>query len=394
MLFFTFSPLLIRQNIAIEKGKTRRTLRCATHINTHPESWRPNVLSDGTKIDSLPCVISIHCIDEEGFPLDKGEEFLLFHVPECANEAHYAPASLALQVYLSALAFNELWQMVHENRRIIFHGEIARADLTETSHDPIRGGSTYEWNINEPMKIVESFSFRLAKPSEVHDSAPTELKNKINEKYTEFSQIRRICLNVACQIEDESERRGVEMKRDEFEGSPDVMNNIESFYQRSFFQKRKNEKQELWFHKDIDNSHDDYFAGDKATDLLICLLECPWIRCDELEWATVDYLVFWEIYNTFGEQLNATAHTPRWHFIWPFKKIRAAQAQALHQRQELFIRMTQAYNHMRPSGVFSPYQIRDALLHAQRAGAVWEPTILAILDRAMNRDPPIWLVPK
>jgi len=114
-------------------------------------------------------------------------------------------------------------------------------------------------------------------------------------------------------------------------------------------------------------------------------LECSWLRCDELELAVVDYLVFWEMYG-FHEQMKV-ADKARW---WPSKQIRMAQA----QKFDLLARMSWAYSALRYSGTFSPNQIREALLHAQSAGAAWKPEVFAILDRAITRDPPVWIVGK
>jgi len=229
----------------MKKSETTRTLQSKCHLNTYSESWKPNVLSDGTKIDSLPCSVTIYCISEKGFPLGEGEEFLLFYNPVYSSEHDYIPAGFHLQVYLSALAFNELWQTVQENRHVVFHGEIDRAHLTETSHNPIRGGSTYEWDISDKMKIVSSLSFRMANPSEVRDSPPTKLEEECKEKYKEHSQMRRLSLEIARQTENEAERRGVEMEHSNFVGSPAVM-----FYLEFLYETQTNDKQELWRHLD------------------------------------------------------------------------------------------------------------------------------------------------
>jgi hypothetical protein len=350
-------------------------------MDTYSESWRPNVLSDGTKIESLPCAVSIRCIDEDSFTLEKGHECLLFYSPEYSSNEAYIPANLHLQIYFSSLAFNELWQTVSEDHPVIFHGEIAYADLTETSHDPIRGRTTFEWNINDRMKIVPSLSFRGANPSEVRKSMPTELTEEYTKEYKKYSQMRRLSLDIARQIEGEAERRGVEMKHANFDDSPDVMSHVQFFYQN-----RKNDKQELWVHQDdVDNFTEDRFDEEGATDLLICLLQCPWLRCDELELAVVDYLVFWETFG-FREQLKAATNS----FRWPSKKARTAYSRLT----EIAVRMKWAYFTMRPSGVFSPHQIREALLRAECAGTAWKPVVFAILDRAAKRDPPVWIVPK
>jgi hypothetical protein len=366
--------------IEIEKSKTTRSLNCNTRMNTYSQSWTPNVFSDGTRIEDLPCAMSIHCLDEGGFTLEKGNECLLFYSPEYSSERDFVPANLHLQVYFPSLAFNELWEMVHDNRTVIFHGAIARADLTETSHDPNQGVSTYQWDVNDTMKIVSSFSFRVAKPFEVHDSTPTKLTEEYQKEYKEDSQMRRLRVDVARQIENEAERRGVEMTHASFENAPDVIFWLESFYRNG-----KNDKQELWWHKDVDSVTESSFAYEGATDLLICLLECLWLRCDELEWAVVDYLIFWET-SGFLDQIKAASHFSR----WSSKKVRAAHSRLV----DVAVRMKQAYFSMRPSGALSPHQIRDALLYAQCAGAAWHPTVFAILDRAVRRDPPVWMVPK
>jgi hypothetical protein len=379
-MYFRLSPLLIRKNIRIEASKTTRTLNCSTRMNTYSENWKPNILSDGAKIESLGCAISVHCMGEGDFTPEKGHESLLFYSPEYSGKYDFVPANFHLQVYLSSSVFNELWQMVHNDRSVIFDGEIARSDLTVTSHNPIRGGSTYEWDVNETMKIVSPLSFRMAKPSEVHDSMPTKLTEKYREEYKDYSQMLRLLLDVFRQTENEAQRRGVEMKRTGFEGAPDVISYLESLYHTA-----KNDKQELWWHKDVDSLGECNLGYEQATDLLTCLLECPWLRCDELEWAVTDYLIFWET-SGFNDQMKATPRFAR----WSSKKVQAARSLLF----DVAFRMKQAYFCMRPLGVLSPYQIRNALLHAQCAGAAWHPTVFAILDRAVRRDPPVWMVPK
>lgn len=230
------------------------------------------------------------------------------------------------------------------------------------------------------MKVVSSFSVREANPSEVGNPKSTKLSEKYKKEYKDYSQMLRLCLDVARQIENEAERRGVEMNHDSFEGAPDVISCIETLYRSG-----KNDKHQLWWHKDGNSVGDISLTFEGATDLLTRLLECRWLRCDELEWAVTDYLIFWES-SGFSDQIKAAPHCSK----WSSKKVRAAHSRLV----DVATRMKQAYFTMRPSGVLSPYQIRDALLYAQCAGAAWHPTVFAILDRAVSRDPPVRMVPE
>jgi hypothetical protein len=308
----------------------------------------------------------------------------MFYSPESSSNdplyAYHSPAFFNLQIYFPPLVFDDLWRMT-EQRRIAFDGEIAREDLTEKSHDPIRGGTTYEWNADDKMKVVKSFSFRQMHPCDTSDLHPSKLAADYEAKYGAYSQMTRLCLDVIDQTEREAERRGAKMEYGSCpEGWPEVIRDLDYFYGR-----RQNPKHFLWSHVEAtEDFTEEHFDEDGVNDLVVSLLQSSWLRCDELELAVVDYMVFWEAFR-FAEQIKANFGSR-----WLSKGARKARARL----DELAAKMHRAYFTLRPSGAFSPVQVRAALLHAQDAGAAWNPEIFAVLDRAAPRDPPVWIVPK
>jgi hypothetical protein len=379
MLFFRLSPLLITNNVRAENGKLCRTIRFATRFNTFSDRWKRNAISDGTTMDHLPCCATIYCLGGGDHTPDKGDEYLLFYSKGSEGEHHISPAFFDLQVYFPLGVFDDLWRMVSERHRVTFHGQIAREDLTETSHDPIRGGSTYEWNAKDSMKVIRSFSFRIANQYGPSDPLPSKLAEEYETKYGRHSQMTHLCLDIIGQTEREAERLGVEMQHTCPEDWPDVISDLEQFYLD-----RRNPNHWLWSHvDDVENFTEDRFNEDSAIELMNSLLNSPWLRCDELELAVVDYMIFWEAFG-FSKQTEAALGSR-----WPSKATRAAGARLV----EVGWRMRCAYSTLRTSRVFSPFQIRAALLHAQDAGAAWKPVVFAMLDRAATRDPPIWIVP-
>ena len=191
----------------------------------------------------------------------------------------------------------------------------------------------------------------------------------------------RLCLDVIGQTEREAERRGAEMEYGTCpQGWPDVIGDLDFFYEH-----RRNPKHLLWLHvEDMKHFVGERFNEDGATDLMASLLRSPCLRCDELELALVDYIVCWEVFR-FVEEIKA-----KFGSGWISKDARKARALLA----ELVGAMRSAYFTLRPSGVFSPFQIRAALLHAQDMGAAWNPAVFAVLDRAAMRNPPVWIVPK
>jgi hypothetical protein len=384
MLSFMLWPLRITANVEIEDDRPHRSIRFDTRMNTRSERWKENTISDGTKIDHLPCWAVIYCLGEGSHTPTKGHEYLMFYSPESSSkEPHYAyhsPAFFNLQVFLPPLAFDDLWRMAAQ-RRIAFHGEIAREELTEKSHDPIRGGSTYEWGADDKMKVVKSFSFRPMHPCDASDLHPSKLAEEYEAKYERHSQMARLCLDIIDQIEREAERRGAKMEYSTCpEGWPDVIRDLDYFYTS-----RPNPKHLLWSHVEaMEHFAEDRYSEDDAIDLMVSLLKSPWLRCDELELAFVDYMIFWEAFRFHGQVKAALGSR------WFSKSARKARARLA----ELDGAMRSAYFTLRPSGVFSPFQIRAALLHAQDMGAAWNPSVFAMLDRAATRTPPVWIVPK
>jgi hypothetical protein len=163
------------------------------------------------------------------------------------------------------------------------------------------------------------------------------------------------------------------------DGWPHVIQDLEYFYAH-----HRTPNHWLWSHvEDMKEVGGHVFHGDAATEVMVSLLNSPWIRCDELEVAMVDYMVFWEIH-VLLEQIKGSFGS-RW-FPRRARKTRAALG-------DLGGKMLWAYNTLRPSQVFSPFQIRAALLHAQDAGAAWKPAVFAMLDCAAKRDQPLWFVP-
>jgi hypothetical protein len=384
MLSFMLWPLRITRHVEIEDDRPHRSIRFDTRMNTRSERWKENTISDGTKIDHLPCWAAIYCLGEGSHTPTKGHEHLMFYSPEHSTKdplyAHHNPAFFNLQVFLPPLAFDDLWRMA-EQRRIAFHGEITREDLTETSHDPIRGGSTYEWSADDQMKVVKSFSFRPMHPCDASDLHPSKLAADYEAKYGAHSQMTRLCLDVIDQTEREAERRGAKMEhRTCPEDWPDVIGELDHFYSR-----RPNPKHLLWLHVEaMEHFVEDRFNEDGAIDLMVSLLKSPWLRCDELELAVVDCMVFWEAFR-FAEQVKTTFRSR-----WLSRGVREARTRLV----ELAAKMHSAYFTLRPSGAVSPSQIRAALLHAQDAGAAWNPALFAMLDRAAMRAPPVWIVPR
>jgi hypothetical protein len=382
MLPFKLSPLLITRHVGIEDGRPHRSMRFDTRMITHSDRWKKNTISDGTLMEHLPCWAVIYCLGEGSHTPEKGHEYLMFYSPESSSEephyAYHSPAFFNLQVYLPSLIFEDLWWMA-EKRRIAFHGEIARKDLTETSHDPIRGGTTYEWNADDTMKVVTSFSYRTLDPYEASD-LPSKLATEYEAKYERRSQMARLCLDLIGQIEREAERRGAKVEHTCPEGWPDVIRDLDYFYSP-----RQNPKHLLWLHVEaMENFSEDRFVENGAIDLMVSLLRSPWLRCDELELAVVDYMIFWEAFR-FNEQVKGALDSK-----WLSRGARKARARLA----ELAGAMHSAYFTLRPSGVFSPFQIRAALLRAQDMGAAWNPAVFAMLDRAAMRNPPVWIVPQ
>jgi hypothetical protein len=152
-----------------------------------------------------------------------------------------------------------------------------------------------------------------------------------------------------------------------------------------FYAHRKHPNHFLWEHvEDMDRFGDDQlYHEDTAVGLMASLVRSPWLRCDELEAIMVDYVVFWEAFGA-SKQLQSMGGEK-----WPSKQARMARALMI----DAAVKMRWAYHTLCPSGgVLSPFQIRAALLHAQDAGAAWKSVVFAILDRAVMRDPPTWLV--
>jgi hypothetical protein len=381
-MFFSLLPLLITKNVQIDDGKSGRSMRFDTRMRTSSGRWKPNAISDGTRIDHLPCWATIYCLGEGDSLPKKGHEYLMFYSSAASGEHrhHHSPAYLDLQVYFPPMVFDDLWRMASEERRIAFQGEIAREDLSERSHDPIHGGSTYEWSAGDTMKVVKSFSFQTVGPHEASDASPSKLAAEYQTKYGEHSQMARLCRDIIRQTEREAERRGAKMEHTCPDGWPAVIRDLDYFYSR-----RQNEKHLLWWHVEIiENFAEDRFNEDGAIDLMVSLLNSPWLRCDELELAVVDYMIFWETFR-FSEQLKTTFSSR-----WLSKGAREARARLA----VLAGMMHSAYFALRPSGAFSPFQVRAALLRAQDAGAAWNPAAFAMLDRAAMRNPPVWIVPR
>ena len=116
MLSFKLSPLLITNTVRIDDGKPSRTIRFDTRMNTHSEKRKQNTISDGTRMDHLPCGATIYCLGEGGHTPDKGYEYLMFYSSEFSSERHYSPAHFHLQVHLQSTVFDELWRTVSEER--------------------------------------------------------------------------------------------------------------------------------------------------------------------------------------------------------------------------------------------------------------------------------------
>ncbi len=182
------------------------------------------------------------------------------------------------------------------------------------------------------------------------------------------------------------------------------------------------------------------------------LINRPWLRVDGFEWAIVDALVFREVFE-FGEEVKlgsksfaeVWAYTAtkgrlskmiwqrlrvgailwaiRWGIVaggvwatwvygtdgtfeWPTFSPRSHNVYSMvsigfpigkraarrHRQTQLDLlqKMSNAYATLRQNDLLSPNQIRAALLAAQEHGALWDPAALALLDRAAQRDPPVW----
>jgi hypothetical protein len=178
-------------------------------------------------------------------------------------------------------------------------------------------------------------------------------------------------------------------------------------------------------------------------------LETPYLRSDLLEWIIVDAFVLYEI-QEFGENVKRGAgvgshlrylvHYGRlgagvalWSsarallilagwiaglvymtpyagegtletllvfsayvlfFMWlTGRPIFVSQAGGAHKPLMLLQEMIKVYALLNPeAGVISPYAIRNALLKVQTEGAVWDAAALAVLDTAVARSRPAWLL--
>lgn len=104
-----------------------------------------------------------------------------------------------------------------------------------------------------------------------------------------------------------------------------------------------------------------------------------------MEWMLLDAIVF--------EEIARFARPVYFHNSLSFRDciVFGIGLSARAQDVRLLQQMMKAYLSLSPGPVMNPSLVRDELLGATKAGAVWPPSVYALIGHVVDRDPSVWI---
>lgn len=471
-MYFQLSPANIRKVVRVESNSATRRLMFETSLVTEAHSrfaFERSVLQDGRQIRDLRCSTNITASNSS-----EARTGLLSFVPAFSDQqlSIDEPDQLELQIHLPTEAFDTLWDAVGCDDAILLGGKV-----DEIPHkDRFGMDRSYQWDISKEdqrSKPVADFWFMsvATATTDAKTRVQVDQSNKsleeivaaraelIEDQHPASSQMNRISMKALEQCRAEALRLGggpLQCERLIFQ----AFDILDTAYSAINGLGREKTPSQLWQHPNAAKHYVDgrsslsNWVMDRAelASVVRSLLQNPWLRLDELEWAIVDASVFREVFE-FGEHVKensglayalangnpkkliwtkaivqlmslalrwglfAVAVTAAWNYInredfdsstrvmllviavavslWVFVGLpgrnRAAKESAKAQF-ELWSKMKDAHIALKPDSFVSPHMVRALLVATHSMGAVWDGAALALLDRAVSREPPVWIV--